>query len=243
MTSNSTEQTPGSGKRVSRPREDEAIFLAEAATRIARHLTRITCLAIISGTPFYRLGTPFDGTPFDGTPFYGLERITPNMVEKNNNKAESSVESGKLHEKVLVSNVVTAEVVSEKATNFQLTSGYCSMGTQLTPLVASEYQGVIKFAVKRELMKHRVDEETDHESLEGNSLRKCSFLPILSELNGQLTEKKENTGSETNSLHNSEEIEEKITRKFTDGKMSLIISVERDTDPTEDTHAPINTPK
>ncbi|KAL7176163.1 hypothetical protein ACSBR2_029675 [Camellia fascicularis] len=222
------------------------------------------------------------------------ERITPNMVEKNNNKAESSVESGKLHEKVLVSDVVTAEVVSEKVTNFQLTSGYCSMGTQLTPLIASEYQGNTNhvelkensnydtefhygilsaadtfastagdkiccqerideaspemknksegiLSVERAL--HPVDEETDHESLEGNSLRKCSFLPILSELNGQLTEKKENTGSETNSLHNSEEIEDKITSKFTDGKMSLIISVERDTDPTEDTHAPINTPK
>ncbi|KAI8004038.1 hypothetical protein LOK49_LG08G01321 [Camellia lanceoleosa] len=222
------------------------------------------------------------------------ERITPNMVEKNNNKAESSVESGKLHEKVLVSDVVTAEVVSAKATNFQLTSGYCSKGTQLTPLIASEYQGNTNhvelkensnydtefhygilsaadtfastagdkiccqerideaspemknksegiLSVERAL--HPVDEETDHESLEGNSLRKCSFLPILSELNGQLTEKKENTGSETNSLHNSEEIEEKITSKFTDGKMSLIISVERDTDPTEDTHVPINTPK
>ncbi|CAL5399295.1 unnamed protein product [Camellia sinensis] len=37
-----------------------------------------TCLAIMSGTPFDELGTPFDGTPFyglgtpfDGTPFDG----------------------------------------------------------------------------------------------------------------------------------------------------------------------------
>ncbi|GMP83611.1 hypothetical protein CsSME_00037456 [Camellia sinensis var. sinensis] len=36
-------------------------------------LKALTCLAIISGTPFYGLGTSFDGTPFErlGTPFEG----------------------------------------------------------------------------------------------------------------------------------------------------------------------------
>ena len=61
----------------------------EADTRIMRHLTPddktgaqakvITRLAIMSGTSFYDLGSPFDGTPFyglgtpfDGTPFERL---------------------------------------------------------------------------------------------------------------------------------------------------------------------------
>ncbi|GMQ01848.1 hypothetical protein CsSME_00048333 [Camellia sinensis var. sinensis] len=58
-------------------------LIAEAATRIARLLPTAdntgaqakapTCLAIMSGTPFDELGTPFDGTPFEklGTPFEG----------------------------------------------------------------------------------------------------------------------------------------------------------------------------
>lgn len=95
------------------------------------------------------------------------------------------------------------------------------------------------FCVER--TSHAVDEETDYEFLEGNSFNKGQYLSSLNELNYQLTEENKNAGFETDSMDHYEKIEEASTSILTKERR-ILISVERDTDQTQDTLAPISTP-